>query len=740
MPQPTRIPRRRHRPATAATTVAEVAATAGRLAGVVVAVGLLLLGPAAPSGAASGSAAGDRWPDPDDTFDTPGVDDLISKGIEAFFRKLVEDALNPLLELLGQTLLTTPTPDELPRIGELWEQSRQFSVASFVLLVMVAGIIVMGYETVQTRHSVKEILPRLVLAFLGANLSLLLAGKAILFANAASVAVMGEGLDPDEAAGGLSDLVLGSLANRGVFLILIGLAVAVMLIVLLVTYVVRVALTLILIAGAPLAIMCYALPQTEAVARWWCRAFAGVLAIQLGQSLTLVVFLRVFLDDDNFTPFGGATGDGMVNLLVCLALFYILVKIPFWIGSQVRTGSGRSLVGGLVRGFIAYKTFGFLRGGRAATAAAGRAAAGPRGNSGPGGAAGHGRGSGPPPAPPSGRGPGPGQPSVGPPSAGRPTGTPSDRSTQARTEPTGSAEVRRDLTSRPVPARDHTTRSAPNDRPVPSRADHQRRRPVGEPVQQGVRAAESRTRVTRDAPHRQPLPPRRATIGQLRSRRAAGPDKSTHRTQTVQARPARPTTSGQTPVSTSASCPNRTPSSTRTETEGTVRSTRAGRDPMRRLDRRGGDRPVRLELGPFGNDTRRGGAGLGARRRQQPVARFVGQHRHPEPPPPTHGLLSPPVSTLPLATAPSQRPGPHPSGPRTTPTATTRPVSTPSPPDTQVTVVTPATPAVRRPSRPAPAPPPSGHGGGHGERRAPAPQPPFPYHGPARHDRRSSNP
>ncbi|GAB3677421.1 hypothetical protein GCM10027597_18170 [Saccharopolyspora tripterygii] len=52
----------------------------------------------------------------------------------------------------------------------------------------------------------------------------------------------------------------------------------------------------------------------------------------------------------------------MIQFLVALALCYVLIKIPFWILGSLRGGGGRSLVGGLVRGFITYKTFGLLRG------------------------------------------------------------------------------------------------------------------------------------------------------------------------------------------------------------------------------------------------------------------------------------------------------------------------------------------------------------------------------------------
>jgi hypothetical protein len=285
----------------------------------------------------------------------------ITNAINDFFRGIVTDALNPLLDLLSKTLLTTPTLDSLPRIGELWNNSWQILLASYALLVLIAGILVMGYETVQTRHSIKEIAPRIVVGFLAGALSLWVATKGIEIANGLAQAVMGGGLDASTAGDTLKNLVLSSL-NGGIFIIFVGIFLAGMLIVLLVTYIVRVALTIILIAGAPLALMFHALPQTEGIAKWWWKAYGGVLAIQVGQSLTLITAMKVFLAPGGFTLFG-PTLSGLVNLLVALALMYILFKIPFWILGSLRGGGGRSMVGSLVRGFLAYKTFGLLGGG-----------------------------------------------------------------------------------------------------------------------------------------------------------------------------------------------------------------------------------------------------------------------------------------------------------------------------------------------------------------------------------------
>jgi hypothetical protein len=280
----------------------------------------------------------------------------VTNAINAFFTGIVTDALNPLLDLLSKTLLTTPTPDSLPRVQELWDNSWQILLASYALLILIAGVLLMGYETVQTRHGVKEIAPRIVVGFLAGALSLWVATKGIEIANGLAQAVMGGGLDASSAGETLKNLVLGSMGG-GMFIIFIGIFLAGMLIVLLVTYIVRVALTIILIAGAPLALMFHALPQTEGIAKWWWKAYGGVLAIQVGQSLTLIVAMKVFLAPGGFTLFG-PTMSGLVNLLVALALMYILFKIPFWILGSIRGGGGRSQVGSLVRGFLAYKTFG----------------------------------------------------------------------------------------------------------------------------------------------------------------------------------------------------------------------------------------------------------------------------------------------------------------------------------------------------------------------------------------------
>ncbi|WP_143467080.1 hypothetical protein [Lentzea kentuckyensis] len=295
------------------------------------------------------------------------VDACIADGITNFFWALVVGALNSLLRLVGQTLLTTPTLEQLPRVGELWESSRGIAVACYALLVMVVGIVLMTYETLQTRTTLREVAPRIATGFLAANLSLFFATKAIEFANALSYALVAPGVDPSGAAQTLSALltntVMNSVSSGGVFGVLLSLAIVVLLVSLVGTYVVRVALTVVLLAGAPLFLAGHGLSYTDGIARWWWRAFFGVLGIQLGQSLALITALRVFFAEGGFTIFG-PTPDGIVNLIVTGALLWILVKIPSWVMHHIQLGGGsRSMLGSLLRAFVMYKTFGLLRGG-----------------------------------------------------------------------------------------------------------------------------------------------------------------------------------------------------------------------------------------------------------------------------------------------------------------------------------------------------------------------------------------
>ena len=308
--------------------------------------------PGVPVPGSGGTVSSARQPSPG-LFDIPGQ---IEAALDGWFRSVVTDALNPVLDVMGHTLLATPDVTNQSRVGQLWQMAAGIADACLVLFVLVGGAIVMGYETLQTRTAIKDVLPRVVVAAVAANASLSLAGLAISSADSLSRALLGQGVDPAQAAVVLRQLVLGSLASGGIFLVLLGAVVAVLAVVLLATYVIRLALVIVLVVAAPLALVCHALPQTEGLARLWWRGFAGALMVQVAQSLVLICALRIFLASGGPANLGIASSGGLVNLLVSACLCWVLVKIPTWVGRMVFSGGRRR--GGarsVVRDLVVYK-------------------------------------------------------------------------------------------------------------------------------------------------------------------------------------------------------------------------------------------------------------------------------------------------------------------------------------------------------------------------------------------------
>jgi hypothetical protein len=270
-------------------------------------------------------------------WDIPG---LIGQAIDGWFSGLVVAALNPVLDLLGTTILSTPDVSGPGQVSDLWGVSLGIADSLLVLLVLAGGVLVMTHETLQTRYSIKEIAPRIVVAAVAANASLSIAGVAIRFCNALSQAFLGQGVDPATAMSTMRDLIMAPLGSGGIFLVLIGIVIAILAVVLLVVYIVRIVLVILLVAAAPLALICHAWPPIEGIARLWWRGLIALLAVQLGQSFVLVTALRVFFASDGNATLGLASGSGLVDLLVTLCLFWVLVKIPFWARSAAFSGRG----------------------------------------------------------------------------------------------------------------------------------------------------------------------------------------------------------------------------------------------------------------------------------------------------------------------------------------------------------------------------------------------------------------
>lgn len=259
-------------------------------------------------------------------FDIPGK---IEQAINDWFAGLVKDALNPAMLLVGRTLLSTPQVAGEAQVRSYWQLSLGVADGLLVLVVMAAGVVVMHHETLQTSYALKDVVPRLVIAGLAANASLAISGQMVAFANLLSTGLLGNGVDPQQAGHTLELLVFHSIADGGIFLVLLGLACAVLAVALLIVYIVRAALIVLLVCAAPVMLIAHGLPQTEGMARFWWRAMLAALGVQAAQALTLAVTVHVFFASGR-SVLGIGTGGSVVDLLLVLCLFWVLLRIPFW--------------------------------------------------------------------------------------------------------------------------------------------------------------------------------------------------------------------------------------------------------------------------------------------------------------------------------------------------------------------------------------------------------------------------
>ncbi len=151
---------------------------------------------------------------------------------------------------------------------------------------MAAGALVMGHETLQTSYAIKDVLPRLGVAAIAVNASLAISGQMVNVANVLASGLLGNGVDPEQAGNTLEQLVLHSITDGGIFLVLLGLACAVLAVALLILYLVRASLIVLFVCAAPLMLLGHGLPQTEGMARLWWRVMLALLGVQVAQAIT----------------------------------------------------------------------------------------------------------------------------------------------------------------------------------------------------------------------------------------------------------------------------------------------------------------------------------------------------------------------------------------------------------------------------------------------------------------------
>ena len=249
-------------------------------------------------------------------------------------------AIDTAADIWPDGLFTMPDLTTLPQVQALSSRTLWVVNTSFVLAVLAAGIIAMTYEQVQIRYSIKELAPRLVFAAVAANFAIPMCQALITIANALTMALADQQITGHGVLVTLQGLVLASqnLAT-GLLLVVLALVMVILVFALVLGWLARITGLLILLAIAPAALACYALPYTEGAARLWWRSMLGCLGTQTLQVVTVVSGLRVLLDPSvNLPALLGMGGGAMINMLVALIVLITAVRIPSLMRRYVTRG------------------------------------------------------------------------------------------------------------------------------------------------------------------------------------------------------------------------------------------------------------------------------------------------------------------------------------------------------------------------------------------------------------------
>src|SRR5438309_4429366 len=169
----------------------------------------------------------------------------------------------------------------------------------------------------RAHYTLKVTRPRAIAAIAMAHFSLLFGHMAIDLNNALVHAIWTQPFP-----GGSPRMSWAFALSNGfglpLFEIIVRLAIAVMLVIVAFTYVVRFALLVVLLAVAPLASICMILPETKRYAQSWLRLFLLTVFMQFGQVLVLR-FASLFADQAGGRP---------LEALYGVAVLYLLIKVP----------------------------------------------------------------------------------------------------------------------------------------------------------------------------------------------------------------------------------------------------------------------------------------------------------------------------------------------------------------------------------------------------------------------------
>lgn len=263
----------------------------------------------------------------------------IASGLLSGLRNILDWAMGMHTSSFNFISLTPPGGTyQSTSVVTLWRWALGVMDAALAVIAMWGGYNALLRHQIGARyHSALEFLPRLALAALAANLSLLFAGFFIDLNNALCDGIGAAGLPGYGQFGDIGNL------GQDLALLLLALIYGVVGVLLVLQMLLRLALLDLLIITGPLGLLCWALPQTQAWARLWTSTFVATALVQFLQMATLKLGAALILE---LTP--GRLDNAVLTLLVGIADLYLTFKIPGMLRTWALRPVGAASVSGLV--------------------------------------------------------------------------------------------------------------------------------------------------------------------------------------------------------------------------------------------------------------------------------------------------------------------------------------------------------------------------------------------------------
>ncbi len=268
-----------------------------------------------------------------------GLTQILIDAVSGLIQNVVQSATEPIVDSILGFVSNTPSVLTNSVVSQFWLVSLGIVDSLFVIIVALIGLQVMsasifGFEEL----TLKQLLPRLGLAFLGANISLFLANYVILTTNALVKAVL-------DSTGGLNEawvkntINLGTLLNGTaplitlIFLVLF----LVVAIVLLLMYISRLILISLGAVLSPFIFLLWALPKTAPFAEMAAKTYI----VTVGMVFIHVVILQLAA---SFLTLPETSGNSLISVATAIGLVATLIKTPSLMMHLISSTANSSVV------------------------------------------------------------------------------------------------------------------------------------------------------------------------------------------------------------------------------------------------------------------------------------------------------------------------------------------------------------------------------------------------------------